>query len=509
MIVEDQTEVEAFLQAWRPPGSAPAQAQIITTHISKIFLAGDRALKLKRAVRYPYVDFSDAARRHAACVSEVRLNRRTAPTLYLGARTITRERDGRLAFDGAGPMVDAVVEMARFDQARLADAMAQNGELTIAMIERLARRIAEFHAGAPVSRERAGGAAMRAVLDINAASLRQSGFLAPQALGALLARFDAAHARLASALDARAERGKVRRCHGDLTLRNICVIDGEPTPFDCLEFNDGLATVDVLYDLAFLIMDLAHRGLKAHANVLFNRYFDEADEDDGLALVSFFAAVRAEVRGHVAAARAVETAGEASAQAGAEARSYLDLAGAMLDAPHPRLIAVGGLSGSGKSTVAAQIAPHLGPAPGARILSSDRIRKRLHGVRPDQPLPQAAYAPEVSARVYGQQRNQAADALRAGVCVVADAVFDRPGRRDAIAAAAREAGRPFDGFWLEAPIDALSARIEARKGDPSDATVAVLRAQAAKDCGPIAWRRLDATRPVADIVADALSLTPK
>jgi len=296
----------------------------------------------------------------------------------------------------------------------------------------------------------------------------------------------------------------VRRCHGDLILRNICLFEGVPTLFDCLEFDEELATIDVLYDVAFLIMDLLHRGLANQANLLFNRYLDEADECDGLSLVAFFIAVRAAVRAHVTGARAAEASSGEAAAAAKEARAYLDLASSLLAQPRPRLIAIGGLSGAGKSTVAVAVAPMLGLPPGARILSTDRIRKSLHGVRPEQRLPLDAYRSEMSAKVYATMREMAQKALRSGCAAVADAVFDRPSERDAIEEVARDAGVPFDGVWLDAPIDAMTNRLKTRTGDPSDATEEVLLGQLRRDLGAIAWRRVDAARDVADIVAEAL-----
>src|SRR5271170_5650432 len=190
-------------------------------------------------------------------------------------------------------------------------------------------------------------------------------------------------------------------------------------------------------------------------------------------------------------------------------RVYLDLAASLLGDPLPRLFAVGGLSGSGKSTVAAALAPLLGLPPGARILSSDRIRKRLHGVRPEQRLPIEAYRPEISARVYATMREAALEALRAGCAAVADAVFDRPGEREIIEDVARAAGAPFDGIWLEAPIGTLTKRLEARTHDPSDATADVLAGQLRRDLGAIAWSKINAGKDVGETAAEALRMGEK
>ncbi len=505
MIVEDQSRAEAFLKQQQARLDTTGNAAVVTTHISKVFLAGGRAFKLKRAVRFAYVDFSTPELRLAACERELALNRRTAPSLYLGVRRITRAADGTIDFDAGGTLIDAVVEMRRFDQACLFDALALRGALTERMIADLAHRIAAFHATAEISTTGGGAAGMEAVLDINERSMRATGLALPDAVDDISSRFRAALRRHDALLDRRRDAGKVRRCHGDLILRNICLMDGMPMLFDCLEFNEDLATIDVLYDLAFLIMDLLHRGQAGHANVLFNRYLDEADESDGLALVAFFTAVRAAVRAHVTAAQVRETAQAGVGPVAGEAADYFSLASTLLARPAPSLLAIGGRSGTGKSTIAAALAPMLGLAPGARVLSSDRIRKRLHGVRPERRLPPDAYAPEVSARVYAAMRDEALRAVRAGSGAIADAVFDRQEDRDAIESVAREAGVPFHGVWLDAPVGTAAARIESRRDNPSDATVEVLHRQLQHDPGTVAWYKIDAGRTVSAIVADALA----
>lgn len=490
---EDQSAVATFL---RQALASAGAMETASTHISRLFLGENRVFKLKRAVRFPYLDFSTPERRLAACEAEVALNSRTAPALYRGARRITREPDGRLIFDGAGELVDAVVEMRRFPEADLFDAMARDGRLGPNHIADLAGTIAAFHAGAEIRLDQGGGGAMAALLDMNAAALRGSGLIPATEAEALTARFRSVLERHGPLLDARRAAGKVRRCHGDLTLRNICLFEGRPTPFDCIEFSETIATIDVLYDLAFVLMDLWHRTRFDLANILFNRYLDAADETDGIGLLPFLMAMRAVIRAHVTASQTADSTGEAAAATAAEARAYLDLAGSLLDDAPIGLLAVGGFSGSGKSSVAAAAAPRFGAAPGARILSSDRIRKRLHGVDALTRLPVSAYNPCTSERVYATLRQQAGRVLAAGHCAVADAVFDRPAEREAIEVVARDRGIRFCGVWLEAPAATLRRRIDARKGDPSDATAAVLAGQLTRDCGPLAWHRLNADQPL-------------
>ncbi|KXF75857.1 aminoglycoside phosphotransferase [Paramesorhizobium deserti] len=504
MIVDSQQAAIALLADPASHG-IDGPVEIIETHISRIFLAGDRAFKMKRAVKLPYADFSTAELRLEACRKELDLNSETAPGLYLGVRSITREEDGRLSFDGSGKLVDAVVEMKRFDQSALLDRMALAGTLTPELMTGTARMIVRFHRTAPVVHGGGGAANLAAVLDINKAGFSTSHVFYATEIEAFDGLFRKTLARHAALLDRRETAGKVRRCHGDLHLRNICLLDGEPRLFDCIEFNDQIATVDVLYDLAFLLMDLWHRGFPELANLVMNRYLDEADDEDGFVLLPLFMAVRAAVRAHVTATQ-IEEATSQSADLASEARSYFDLARDLLHEYPPRLIAIGGLSGSGKTTVAEALATHVGPPPGARILESDRIRKAMHGVPSETRLPDRAYRREVSIKVYREMAWRAGLILSEGGSVVADAVFDRPDDRKFIETQARDRNLPFLGIWLEADPALLWQRISERTSGPSDATVDILSRQLQRHAGNVAWRKLDAARQPADIGAEILGM---
>ena len=282
----------------------------------------------------------------------------------------------------------------------------------------------------------------------------------------------------------------MRRCHGDLHLRNVCLFAGKPTLFDCLEFSDELASVDVLYDLAFLLMDLEHRGLVDYANLVLNRYLDLTGEDDGLAAIPLFLSSRAAIRAHVTAAtmeRAAQPA--AKAEIAAEARRYLDLSARFLRPRSPcRLIAIGGLSGTGKSTFAAALAPSLG----ARVLRSDVVRKQLFKVPPETRLPTSAYTSQVSRRVYRTLCRKAADALAAGYSVIIDAVSLKAKERQSFLGVAEAAGVTFVGLWLTAPAATMDRRLRARRHDASDASPEVLAQQLQQDPGAMDWVRIDA-----------------
>jgi len=503
---DDQTDAIAFLA---DPASheATVPIEVMETHISRIFLCGDRAFKMKRSVKLPYADFSTPDLRLAACRKEVELNAITAPELYLGVRHITRDIKGRIAFDGDGALVDAVVEMKRFDQSDLLDRMAAEDRLTPALMTETARMIVHFHRSTPVMHLGSGASNIQGVLDINKAGFATSRVFAEDDVQVFDASFREALVRHAANLDRREAAGKVRRCHGDLHLRNIYLQGGEPRLFDCIEFNDQIATVDVLYDLAFLLMDLWHRGLPELANLVMNRYLDEADDEDGFNLLPFFMAVRAAVRAHVTATQSEES-GDPTGRLTAEARAYFDFARILLSESPARLVAIGGLSGTGKTTVAEALAAYVGSPPGARIVESDRVRKALHGVPPETRLPQKAYRPEVSERVYSEMAWRAGLILAEGGSVVTDAVFDRAENRERFERVAKARGLPFLGIWLEAAPSVLWHRVDQRTGGPSDATVNILSRQLERDVGEIDWLRLDAVRPRAEIVADILKLLP-
>ncbi len=485
--MDDQTGTRAFLAD--PATHGGAAVEVMETHISVLFLAGDRVFKLKRALRLPYCDFTTPEQRLAICEREVVRNRLTAPDHYLGIRRITGE-NGRLRFDGGGPLVDAVVEMRRFDQAELLDALARRGALDAGLMERLAAAIADFHVRAEIRHTGGGAANVEGVLDVNEAAFATGEGLDPVRIERLSAAFRAAVETHRARLDAREQDGRVRLCHGDLHLRNIFRDGDRPVLFDCLEFNDALATVDIGYDLAFLLMDLRHRGLDGFANLVMNRWIDATGDEDVLPVLPCFMALRAAVRAHVTATQAKATGGDAALAA--QARTYFELAETLLAPPAPVLVAIGGLSGSGKSTVAAALAPHLGGGAGARTLASDRLRKALFAVAPDTRLPARAYAPGISEQVYAELAAHAQAAAAGGACVVADAVFSTPGEREAIAAAAARAGVPFLGVWLDLAPETLRTRVAARQGGPSDATVEVLERQLGYDLGRIDWLRLDA-----------------
>jgi aminoglycoside phosphotransferase family enzyme/predicted kinase len=493
----------------RPSTHGGRPVERIDTHSAVVFLAGERALKLKRAVTYDYLDFSTESLRHQACDAEVRINRRAAPSIYRGVIPVTRERDGSLALDGAGPAVDWLVEMARFDQEGLLDRLAARGALDLDLMAPLASAIAEFHRTADRRDDQGGVAGMRWVIDGNARGFTEQGLgiLDQNAAAELTTRSLAELDRQAERLERRRKDGFVRQCHGDLHLRNLVLLDGRPTLFDAVEFNDHIACGDVFYDLAFLLMDLWRRDLRRHANTVLNAYVTAADDLDGLALLPLFLSCRAAVRAKTSVSSArVQESVERRGEFEALARRYLAVARDFLDPPPPQLVAVGGLSGSGKTTLARALAADIGAVPGAVILRSDEIRKAVCGVGPLERLGQSGYTAGVTSQVYRTVAERAARTLASGHSAVADAVYGRANQRSAIESVATSAGVPFVGLWLDAPEPVLVTRVTGREADASDADAEVVRRQLEQDPGNVTWHRVDASTSPEDVHARARSL---
>ncbi len=502
MVTDDQPAVVEFLES--PDAHQGETVKRIDTHTAVVFLAGNRAWKLKRAVRYDYLDFSTLERRRSACEREVRLNAPAAPGIYRGVVPVVRRGDGSLAIGGPGDPVDWLVEMNRFDDDQLFDRLAARKQLDLALMRPLAAAIARFHATAEPRPDHGGTAGMTWVVNGNAEGLAEFGgsFLDAPACRRVRDESLAEIERCAGLLEMRRAAGLVRQCHGDLHLRNIVLLDGRPTLFDAIEFNDEIACTDVLYDLAFLLMDLWRRRLPQHANAVWNGYLGETGDHSGLRLLPLFLSCRAAVRAKTSATAARLQAGSASrTDLERTARDYLTMASRFLHPPTPSMVAVGGFSGTGKSTLAAALAAGVGAPPGAVVLRSDEIRKRLCGVSPLERLGPDGYTSEVSRRVYAALTAQAAAVVRAGYAAIAEAVFARSADRLAVEQVAADAGVPFHGLWLDAPERVLVERLQHRGADASDADAGVLRTQAAHGAGQITWQRLDASAS-ADVVLE-------
>ena len=495
--------VEEWLRHGGPWGEVPA---VVETHAAAVFLVGERAFKWKKPVDFGYLDFSTATKRHDALSNELRLNKRTAPSTYVRLVPIFAHGDTyTLAEHGPavhGPAVDWLLEMARFPDGALLAQRADRGLLDEATIEELARHAAAFHDEAGLVTGYDWPQATARIARENTTELRALGpVFGAHDVEAAIAMREAAHRSCASALAA--QSADVRHCHGDMHLGNAFLDRGQPTLFDCIEFDDFYATIPPLYDLSYLLMDLIARGMRRHANRALNIWAISRRSAlwstimDSLAALPLYLAMRAEIRAKVEARR---PGGAASAQ------RYLALTPQMLASSTAQLIAIGGLSGTGKSSLAKAMAWQVGGAAGAVHLRSDELRKRLAGTVPTARLPPESYTAATSERVYDELLRLAKHALAARATVIVDAVFARQSEREAIEAAARAEGVPFNGLWLEAPAEVLRPRLAQRTGDASDADIAVLERQFTYDLGAIRWHRLNAAANAAAVERSALTL---
>jgi aminoglycoside phosphotransferase family enzyme len=483
----------------------------VDTHAAVVFLAGPLAYKIKRPVRFPFLDFSTLERRAGACRREIDVDRPIAPRIYRRVVPITREPDGRLAIGGHGEAVEWAVEMNRFDETATLDRIVGRTPLARPFVEMLADEVARAEARARVREAGPWLADVRAYLDQNRDAFADRPDLFPPDAVDRLDRLS--RARLDDAVDLVEDRGRLGRIrvgHGDLHCANIAVIDGRPQMFDAIEFDDAIATGDVLYDVAFLVMDLDTHGDRAAARRLLDRWLLESvrlgargpalldveevllAEIDALAALPLWLSLRAALRAKIAAATARHLAGPARLAEEAKARRFFAAARDFAEPKTPRLVAVGGMSGAGKSTLARGLAVDLAPAPGALVLRSDAIRKLVAGVGETTRLGPEHYTREASERVYRLLLAAAAAALAAGRSVITDAVSLHPEERARFSAIARAVEADFTGLWLDVDPKVATARVDDRRGDASDADAAVVGFQSERDTGAIDWHRIDA-----------------
>lgn len=453
---------------------------MIHTHGAAVFLAGDQAYKIKRPVKYAYLDFSTLEKRRHICERELELNQPSAPEIYLGLTQITREEDGSFALNGTGKTVEWAVHMRRFETKHILDNYAKAGKLDRELAAGLASRIADYHKRqTPIDVSDGATRIKEIIQQIETVFQTITPHLPNDLPAAFVAKAFAAHEKHAAALDSRAKEGMIRHCHGDLHLQNIVLINGTPTLFDALEFDDRLATIDCLYDLAFLLMDLNYRGLRDAANTVISRYALEAwplIKNEGFSLLPLFMALRAAIRAMVAA-EAAEQNPDMQETKEREAATYLKKALRQFNNAPPRLYAIGGLSGTGKSTLSAALSPTLEGSLGAIRLRSDVTRKVLFEIEEFSASPEWAYTPENIQKVYDLLEEKATTILRQGQSVLLDAVFSRPHEREAAHQLADGLNIPFTGLWLEAPADCLYQRVNNRKRDASDADSTVVEKQ--------------------------------
>jgi aminoglycoside phosphotransferase family enzyme/predicted kinase len=476
-----------LIEALQRPSAYPAPVgavEVIETHISVVFLAGDHAYKIKKPVDLGFLDFSTLSRRHRFCEEELRLNRRLAPELYLDVVPVTRGPDG-LRFGGDGEALEWAVRMRRFDQAAQLDRQLAAGHLTPEDLDAVAAHIAEFHAAASVAAADAPWgtpAAVRAPVDANFHTLEPA--LAGTALEPALGRLADWRDRRARALEAVFERrrrdGRVRECHGDLHLRNMARIGDRIVAFDGIEFEPALRWIDVVSDSAFLLMDLCSRGRPDLGWRFMNGWLSGTGDYAGLALLDWYLAYRHLVRAKVDAIRVGQPGVPADERASLRTRieAHIEQADALREPGRAILLLTHGLSGSGKSWVARR----LGASLPAVVLRSDVERKRLLG-RASGGSTDALYSTSANDATYERLAALAGDVIGYGYSVIVDATFLGRARRDRFRALADRLGAPCLFLAVTAPPEVLEARVVARAAagrDPSDAGRSVLASQLAR-----------------------------
>lgn len=466
----------------------------IDTHAASVFLEGERALKIKRAIWFPYLDYSTLAKRKAACEQEITVNRRFAPQIYRRVIPITRDSQGSLSINGEGTPLEFAIEMTRFDESRTIDHLAEAGPLAADLIDAIADAIAASHLAAPVVPADPWIQSIPGIISGNTTAFRAAACFPVCDLDKLEDSSRSALSQICELLEQRGKAGFVRHCHGDLHLANIVLIEDKPVLFDAIEFDPTIASTDVLYDLAFPLMDLIRYDRHAEANGLMNGYLSRSPLEnlDALKALPLFMSLRAAIRANVMLAR-LGPACRNDAKIRQSARIYFELALRLIRPAAPMLIAIGGLSGTGKSVLARGLAPYVNPAPGAVVLRSDVLRKQLLHVNESDRLPESAYRTEITRQVYETLEQHAIRVLSQGHSVVVDAVFADQTERTAIRDVAGKLGLRFVGLYLQTDLATRQRRVGGRGRDASDATSEIAALQEKYDIGPVDWSPVDAS----------------
>jgi aminoglycoside phosphotransferase family enzyme/predicted kinase len=477
------------------------EVRLLQTHISWVFLAGEHAYKVKKPVSLGFADFATLEARRFFCEEELRLNRRTAPDLYEAVVPITGSPDAP-AVGGGGPVIEWAVKMRRFPQEALLDRVARTGALTPALVDAFAQSVAAFHAALPRAKDDSPFGTPREIRDEavgNFAQIEAIGGVAEaeDVLRALRAWTERACAHLEAVFQSRRDEGFVRECHGDLHLGNVALIGGRPVAFDAIEFNEAFRWIDVMNEVAFPVMDLVHHGLPRLARRFLDRYLAGTGDYEGLAVLRFYLVYRAMVRAKVSAIRSRQ-AGVPELDRQRSARAFgehVELAAHLSRPARAAVIAMHGLSGSGKTTAAQELLESLG----AIRIRSDVERKRLHGLaasaRTGFAPGEGLYAQGADDETYARLVILARQVVAAGHPVIVDATSLQRTRRETFRELAQDCGVPFVLFACVAPQEVLRERVvtRAREGtDASEAGLAVLERQIAH-LEPLAAEELEWT----------------
>lgn len=470
----------------------PVQAPItlLQTHISYVLLTGEYAYKVKKPANFGFLDFTTLDKRQHFCQEELRLNQRLSPELYLAVLPIYQTPPETYQFTpiDTGEIAEYTVKMRQFPQEGLFSALFQQGQLTQAQMETLGQQVAVFHAQAATNEAIAAYGSLAAVqqVDENNYSLSEQFIGQSQTQEQFEQTRTFTRGIFAEHPDwfaARQATGKIRECHGDLHLNNICLYNGAIQVFDCIEFNHEFRNIDCLYDVAFMVMDLEFQGRRDLANRFLNTYLEQTGDYDGAVLLPLYLSMRAYIRGNVnsLALNDPAIAPEEKTAFLERAKAYYTMAWDYTQRPRGAIYFMVGVSGSGKSTVARELAQRLN----AIHIRSDAVRKHLAGI----PLLERGadatdfgggiYTPEMTAKTYDQLQSLGLQLAAQGWTVILDAKYDRRDLRQSLITAAQTANIPMTVLNCVAPVEVIRDRLQQRQGDIADATAEILEAQLA------------------------------
>jgi hypothetical protein len=453
--------------------------QLIQTHVSYVLLTGELAYKVKKPVNFGFLDFSTLEKRHHFCNEELRLNRRGAAELYLEVLPITQTGDA-FQLGGTGEAVEYVVKMRQFPQETLLSSMFERGDLTEELLTELAVAIAQFHSTAATSdyiRSFGEVANVRHAFDENYEQTEAyiGGPQTQKQFDETRVYTDRFFAERDALFTSRMQNNWIRECHGDIHLRNICYWNDHLLLFDCIEFNEPFRFVDVMFDIAYIVMDLEARQRPDLSTLFLNTYVEQIGDWEGLQVLPLYVNRQSYVRAKVTSFLLdIPSVPDDEKKAAAEtAALYYRLAWQYAQPRQGQLILMAGLSGSGKSTTARHLAKQLG----AIHVRSDAVRKHLAGIPLAQRGGDDLYTPEMTAKTYGRLLDLGISLAKEGYTVILDAKYDRQNLRDAVTNQAQAAQLPYRIVHCDAPIEVLRDRLEKRTGDIADATTDVLAKQ--------------------------------
>ncbi len=457
---------------------------LIQTHISYVLLTGKYAYKVKKPMNFGFLDFSTLEKRHFFCEEELRLNRRLAPELYLQILAITATEAG-FEFNPEGEPVEYAIQMVQFPQENLLINLFEAGKLTVDQVTDIGKQLAEFHAAANTNDHIASfgtATSLQAVANDNYASTASYINLAQtqEQYDRTKAYTDQFFAENHDLFSDRVAQGKIKECHGDLHLKNICLVGDKIQIFDCIEFNEPFRNSDVLYDAAFLVMDLQFRDRRDLANAFLNTYLELTGDYQGVVLLPLFCSMRAYIRAKVTSFLLDDPniPAEVKDHAKQEASAYYELAYRYTQPQTGKITIMSGLSGSGKSTLAKQLAQKTE----AILLRSDAIRKHIAGIDLLQRGDDDLYSPEMTTRTYNQLLETGILLASKGFKVILDAKYDRLNLRAAVMAQAQNMNIPLQILYCSADQEILQQRLRDRtaaNNDIADATVDLLASQQA------------------------------